>query len=171
MIYYPIQMLVDAGVEDIMVVTGGRNSGDNFLRLLGNGKLFGLKHINYTYQEGKGGIIEALGLAEHFADGEKICVVLGDNIIQRDIRRAVDEFSRTTKNNSEEILLKAVPEPKVLGVAEVKDDDGQYRGKAGPSGIELRGHPGSTVFDATRLFEKMKMLVPSKRGELEITGP
>src|SRR5581483_4120959 len=91
MIYYPIQTLVDAGIRDIMVVTGGRNSGD-FLRLLANGKSFGLKHINYTYQEGEGGIAEALGLCEHFADGEKVCVVLGDNIIQHDIREAAEKF-------------------------------------------------------------------------------
>ncbi len=91
MIYYPIQTLVDAGIENIMVVTGGKNSGD-FLRLLANGKQFGLKHIDYTYQEGEGGIAEALDLAEHFADGEPICVVLGDNIIEKDIRGAVDAF-------------------------------------------------------------------------------
>ena len=91
MIYYPIQTLVDAGIQDIMVVTGGRNSGD-FLRLLANGKQFGLKHINYTYQEGEGGIADALALAEHFADGQKICVVLGDNIIEGSIREAADRF-------------------------------------------------------------------------------
>src|SRR3984885_1549151 len=95
MIYYPIQTLVDAGIRDIMIVTGGRNSGD-FLRLLANGKEFGLKHINYTYQEGEGGIADALGLAEHFADGQKICVVLGDNIIERDIRAAAEQFQAQT---------------------------------------------------------------------------
>src|SRR5687767_10745025 len=79
MIFYPIQTLVDAGITDILLVTGGRNAGD-FLRLLGNGKQFGLQHLNYTYQEGEGGIADALSLAEHFADGEKICVILGDNI-------------------------------------------------------------------------------------------
>ena len=79
------------GIEDIMVVTGGRNSGD-FLRLLANGKEFGLKHIHYTYQEGEGGIADALALAEHFADGQKICVILGDNIIQGNIRAAADRF-------------------------------------------------------------------------------
>ena len=84
MIYYPIQALVDAGIQEILIVTGGRNSGD-FLRLLANGKQFGLKHINYTYQEGEGGIADALALAEHFADGQKICVVLGDNIIENNI--------------------------------------------------------------------------------------
>src|SRR5215471_14016222 len=78
MIYYPIKTLVDAGISEILIVTGGRNAGD-FLELLGNGKDFGLRHLNYTYQEGEGGIAQALGLAEHFADGESICVILGDN--------------------------------------------------------------------------------------------
>src|ERR687884_742082 len=91
MIYYPLQTLVDAGITEIMLVTGGRNSGD-FLRLLANGKGFGLNHLNYTYQEGEGGIADALGLCEHFADGDKICVILGDNIIEKDIHSAVQDF-------------------------------------------------------------------------------
>src|SRR5512140_1247692 len=91
MIYYPIQTLVDAGIRDILIVTGGRNAGD-FLRLLGNGKQFGLFHLNYTYQEGERGIADALALAEHFSDGDKICVILGDNIIEASIRHAADEF-------------------------------------------------------------------------------
>src|SRR6476469_3887761 len=86
MIYYPIQTLINAGITDIMIVTGGNSAGD-FLRLLGNGKEFGLKHLNYTYQEGEGGIADALGLAEHFSDGQKICVILGDNIIEKDISK------------------------------------------------------------------------------------
>ncbi len=105
MIYYPIQALVNAGVEEIMLVTGGNNAGD-FLKLLGNGKEFGLKHLNYTYQEGEGGIADALRLAEHFADGESICVVLGDNIIQGDIAKAADCFRRQPKGAK--ILLKEV---------------------------------------------------------------
>jgi len=91
MIYYPIQTLVNAGITDIMIVTGGNSAGD-FLRLLGNGKAFGLKHLNYTYQEGEGGIAEALGLVEHFAAKDPVCVVLGDNIIQGNIRKAVDAY-------------------------------------------------------------------------------
>src|SRR3954464_9560800 len=105
MIYYPIQTLVDAGVRDIMIVTGGRNSGD-FLRLLANGKEFGLKHINYTYQEGEGGIADAPALAEHFADGQPICVVLGDNIIENDILAAADQFR--AQGGGAHILLKEV---------------------------------------------------------------
>ena len=105
MIYYPIQTLVDAGIQEILVVTGGRNSGD-FLRLLANGKEFGLKHLDFTYQEGEGGIADALGLAEHFADGGKICVILGDNIIEGSIRAAADDF-RAAESGAK-ILLKEV---------------------------------------------------------------
>src|ERR1700756_3690986 len=116
MIYYPIQTLVDAGIRDILIVTGGRNSGD-FLRLLANGKQFGLAHINYTYQEGEGGIADALALAEHFADGQKVCVILGDNIIQSSIREAADCFRR--QSQGAHILLKEVHDAERFGVAEV----------------------------------------------------
>src|SRR5438094_7206644 len=103
MIYYPLQALLNAGVTDIMLVTGGNNAGD-FLKLLGNGKDFGLKHLNYTYQEGEGGIAAALSLVEHFAAGEAICVVLGDNIIEGNIRRAVRAFRH--QGSGAKILLK-----------------------------------------------------------------
>ena len=116
MIYYPIESLVTAGITDILIVTGGQNAGD-FLRLLGNGKEFGLKHINYTYQDGEGGIAEALGLAEHFAEGEKICVVLGDNILERSIAAAADAFRK--QPSGARILLKAVPDAERFGVAEI----------------------------------------------------
>src|SRR5450432_402456 len=119
MIYYPIQTLVDAGISDIMVVTGGKNSGD-FLRLLANGKHFGLKHIAYTYQEGEGGIADALGLCEHFADGQPICVVLGDNIIEKNIRSAADAFRQ--QQTGARILLKEVPDAGRFGVAEFVGD-------------------------------------------------
>src|ERR1700756_44207 len=105
MIYYPIQTLVRAGIREILLVTGGRNSGD-FLRLLANGKEFGLNHLNYTYQEGEGGIADALALAEHFADGKKICVILGDNIIEGSIEKAVAEFEQ--QDRGARILLKEV---------------------------------------------------------------
>src|SRR5580698_4340256 len=116
MIFYPIQALVDAGIRDILLVTGGRNSGD-FLRLLANGKGFGLKHLNYTYQEGEGGIADALNLAEHFADGQKICVILGDNIIEKDIRQAVEDFRH--QERGAKILLKEVQDAQRFGVAEI----------------------------------------------------
>src|SRR5512139_4080513 len=119
MIYYPIQTLVDAGIEEILIVTGGKNSGD-FLRLLANGKEFGLRHLHYTYQEGEGGIADALALAEHFADGDKLCIILGDNIIGASIRAAVDDFR--DQPAGARILLKEVPDAKRFGVAEIEGD-------------------------------------------------
>src|SRR5512136_1219996 len=119
MIYYPIQTLINAGIHDILIVTGGNNAGD-FLKLLGNGKEFGLKHINYTYQEGEGGIAEALRLAEFFASREKICVVLGDNVIEKNIRRAVKNFEK--QKEGAKILLKEVPDPERFGVPELRED-------------------------------------------------
>src|SRR5215472_11040680 len=113
MIFYPIETLVSAGIRDILLVTGGRNSGD-FLRLLANGKEFGLKHLNYTYQEGEGGIADALALAEHFADGEKICVILGDNIIEKSIAGAVAAFEK--QERGAKIHLKRVDNPQRFGV-------------------------------------------------------
>ena len=165
MIFYPIQTLVDAGITDIMVVTGGKNSGD-FLRLLANGRDFGLKHIAYTYQEGEGGIADALSLCEHFADGQPICVVLGDNIIQKDIREAVDAF-RTQKRGAR-ILLKEVADPERFGVAELAGDH--------IVGIEEKPeHPkskyavtGVYMYDET-VFDKVRTCKPSRRNELEIT--
>lgn len=165
MIYYPLQTLVDAGITQILLVTGGRNSGD-FLRLLANGKEFGLNHLNYTYQEGEGGIADALGLAEHFADGDQICVILGDNIIEKSIRHAVEEFCR--QECGAKILLKKVHDAQRFGVAEIAD------GKI--VGIEEKPlHPKSNyavtgiyMYDAT-VFDKIRQLVPSRRGELEIT--
>lgn len=165
MIYYPIQTLVDAGIQDILIVTGGRNSGD-FLRLLANGKEFGLKHINYTYQEGEGGIADALGLAEHFADGQKICVVLGDNIIERDVREAAERFRQQPQGAH--ILLKEVPDAERFGVAELSGDriiGIEEKPKTPKSNYAVTG---IYMYDPT-VFDKIRTLVPSKRGELEIT--
>src|SRR5580700_8327173 len=117
MVYYPIQTLVNAGIEEILLVTGGKNAGD-FLRLLGNGRDFGLKHLNYTYQEGEGGIAQALGLAEYFAAGEPICVILGDNIIENNVRRAVQKFAG--QKQGAKILLKEVDDAQRFGVAEIQ---------------------------------------------------
>jgi glucose-1-phosphate thymidylyltransferase len=165
MIYYPIQTLVDAGIRDIMIVTGGRNSGD-FLRLLANGKEFGLTHINYSYQEGEGGIADALALAEHFADGQKICVVLGDNIIEGNIRAAADRFRN--QPGGAHILLKEVPDAERFGVAEVAA--GRVIGieEKPPAPKTNYAVTGIYMYDAT-VFDKIKTLVPSRRGELEIT--
>ena len=165
MIYYPIEALVNAGIRDILVVTGGRNAGD-FLRLLSNGKEFGLKHLDYTYQEGEGGIADALSLAEHFSDGKKVCVILGDNIIERNIRRAAEAFRRQAKGAK--ILLKQVPDAERFGVAEIAD--GRIVGIEEKPGAPKSNYAvtGIYFYDAT-VFEKVRELVPSGRGELEIT--
>ena len=165
MIYYPIQTLVDAGIQDLLIVTGGRNAGD-FLRLLGNGKEFGLKHINYTYQEGEGGIADALALAEHFADGERICVILGDNIIETSIRGAVQDFERQAKGAK--ILLKEVSDAERFGVAEIEGD--RIIGIEEKPKKPRSNHAvtGIYMYDET-VFEKTRTLTPSARGELEIT--
>jgi glucose-1-phosphate thymidylyltransferase len=165
MIYYPIQTLVDAGITDLMVVTGGRNSGD-FLRLLANGKEFGLKHINYTYQEGEGGIADALALAEHFAEGSRVCVILGDNIIEASISEAVRDFQR--QECGAKILLKEVPDAERFGVAEIDGD--RIRGiEEKPARPKSKyAVTGIYMYDET-VFDKTRTLKPSARGELEIT--
>jgi glucose-1-phosphate thymidylyltransferase len=165
MIYYPIQTLVDAGIRDILIVTGGRNAGD-FLRLLANGKGFGLSHIDYTYQEGEGGIAEALGLAEHFADGQKICVILGDNIIERSIREAADAFR--AQERGAKILLKEVPDAERFGVAEI-DGDRVVNIEEKPAKPRSNyAVTGVYMYDGT-VFDKIRTIVRSARGELEIT--
>ncbi|HLZ92183.1 MAG TPA: sugar phosphate nucleotidyltransferase [Candidatus Acidoferrum sp.] len=165
MVYYPIQTLVNAGIEEILLVTGGKNAGE-FLRLLGNGRDFGLKHIHYTYQEGEGGIAEALGLAEHFADDKPVCVVLGDNIIENNVRHAVESFEK--QGSGAKILLKEVQDAERFGVAEI-------RGNRVVSIEEKPRQPKSNyavigiyLYDAT-VFQKIRRLKPSGRGELEIT--
>jgi glucose-1-phosphate thymidylyltransferase len=165
MIYYPIQTLVNAGIQDIMIVTGGNSAGD-FLKLLGNGKTFGLKHLNYTYQEGEGGIAAALSLVEHFAESGPICVMLGDNIIQGNIGAAADDYRQ--QGGGAKILLKRVPDPQRFGVPELD----------GPRVLRIEekpAHPkseyaviGIYMYDA-RVFDIIRTLKPSGRGELEIT--
>ncbi len=165
MIYYPIETLVDAGITEILVVTGGRNAGD-FLRLLANGKEFGLDRLNYAYQEGEGGIAAALGLAERFAEGGKICVILGDNVIEGSIRRPVEDFERHPAGAK--ILLKEVEDPERFGVAELRGDRviGIEEKPAKPK--SPYAVTGIYMYDSS-VFRKVRELVPSKRGELEIT--
>src|SRR5690606_24956208 len=165
MIYYPIQALINAGIEDIMIVTGGNSAGD-FLRLLGNGKDFGLKHLNYTYQEGEGGIADALSLVEHFADEEPICVVLGDNIIEKNIRQAADDYRRQEKGAK--ILLKEVHDPQRFGVPEL-DGDKVLRIEEKPADPRSNYAVIGVYFYDSTVFDVIKNLVPSARGELEIT--
>jgi len=165
MIYYPIQTLINAGIHDILIVTGGNNAGD-FLKLLGNGKEFGLKHINYTYQEGEGGIAEALRLAEFFASGEKICVVLGDNIIERNIRKAAENFRR--QKEGAKILMKEVPDPQRFGVPELRGDRIVQIEEKPKKPKSRYAVIGIYLFDQ-EVFNIIKTLKPSDRGELEIT--
>jgi len=165
MIYYPIQTLIDAGIRDILIVTGGNSAGD-FLRLLGNGKEFGLKHLNYTYQEGEGGIADALSLAEHFAGGGKFVVILGDNIIEKSIKKEVEIFEK--QKEGARILLKEVEKPERFGVAEIKN--GKIvriveKPEKPPSNLVVTG---IYMYDSYA-FEVIKTLKPSARGELEIT--
>ena len=165
MIYYPIQCLVNAGIEDIMIVTGGNDAGD-FLRLLGNGRAFGLQDLHYTYQEGEGGIADALRLAEHFADGDKIVVVLGDNIIEMNIRHAVADFF--SQRSGAKVLLKEVSDPERFGVAEI--GDGKLVGieekpKQPRSNLAVTG---IYMYDR-QVFDFIRPLKASERGELEIT--
>ena len=165
MIYYPIQTLVKAGIKEILIVTGGNSPGD-FLKLLGNGKEFGLKEIHYTYQEGSGGIAEALGLAEDFADAGPVAVILGDNIFEDNIRSAVKDFEKQIMGAK--FFLKKVSDPERFGVAEIK----------GKNIIKIKEKPknpksnyavtGLYMYDH-QVFDIVKTLKPSKRGELEIT--
>ena len=165
MIYYPVQSLVNAGITDIMIVTGGNSAGD-FLRLLGNGKAFGLKHLNYTDQEGEGGIAEALSLVEHFAGGDPVCVVLGDNIIEGNIRSAVRSYRH--QGRGAKIILKKVPDPQRFGVPELD----------GPQVLRIEEKPkvpnsdyaviGIYMYDG-EVYDIIRTLKPSGRGELEIT--
>lgn len=172
MIFYPIQALVNAGIQDILIVTGGQNAGE-FLRLLSNGRDFGLKHIHYTYQEGEGGIADALRLAEHFADSEPICVVLGDNIIEGNILDAVEAFRRQGAGPDAigagaRIILKEVPDPQRFGVP-VFENGRIVRIEEKPKVPESPyAVIGIYLYDAT-VFEKIRRLKPSGRGEFEIT--
>ncbi len=165
MIHYPLQTLVDAGIRDILLVTGGNNAGD-FLKLLGNGREFGLKKLEYTYQEGEGGIADALKLAEYFADQDKIVVVLGDNLVQKSIRKHVRAFEAQPRGAR--ILLKQVPDPTRFGVPEIRGNRIvriiEKPSKA-PSPYAVCG---IYMYDRD-VFRIIRTLKPSGRGELEIT--
>ena len=165
MIYYPIQTLVDAGIRDVIVVTGGQNSGD-FLRLLSNGRDFDLHRIHYTYQEGEGGIADALRLAEPFVEGEKICVILGDNIIENNIVASAEAFEK--QSGGAHILLKEVSDPRRFGCPEITDGRIlriEEKPKNPKSNFAVTG---IYFYDAT-VFEKIGRTKPSSRNELEIT--
>ncbi len=165
MVYYPLATLVEAGIKDIMIVTGGNNAGD-FLRLLGNGREFGLKHLNYTFQEKEGGIAEAVGLAQHFVGDDKVAIILGDNILEGSIKDAVDAFENQEQGGK--VFLKEVEDPSQYGVAEIE-------GEKIVGIVEKPEKPQSNfavigvyLYD-NAVFNIIKHLTPSKRGELEIT--
>ena len=165
MIYYPIETLVRAGIKDIMIVTGGNSAGD-FLRLLGNGRDFGLKDIYYTYQEGEGGIADALRLCEHFAEGQRIAVILGDNIVQDDISPYVRKFG--DQDSGARILLKEVDDPQRFGCPEL---DGERIVRIEEKPVQPKSRyavTGIYMYDR-RVFDFCNRLKPSARGELEIT--
>jgi glucose-1-phosphate thymidylyltransferase len=165
MIYYPIETLCRAGIRDIMIVTGGNSAGD-FLRLLGNGRDFGLKDLHYTYQEGEGGIADALKLCEHFAAGDRICVILGDNILQDDITPYLRRFE--DQDSGARLLLKEVSDPERFGVAEL-DGDRILSIEEKPAVPKSRfAVTGIYMYDR-RVFDFCRRLKPSKRNELEIT--
>jgi glucose-1-phosphate thymidylyltransferase len=165
MIYYPLETLCRAGIKDIMIVTGGNSAGD-FLRLLGNGREFGLEDIAYTYQEGEGGIADALKLCEHFAEGQRIVVMLGDNILQKDITPYVRSFE--AQGSGARILLKEVPDPQRFGVPVFKGErivaiEEKPSAPRSPYAVI-----GVYMYDR-RVFDFCRRLKPSARGELEIT--
>jgi glucose-1-phosphate thymidylyltransferase len=165
MIYYPIQTMVDAGIQDIMIVTGGSSAGD-FLRLLRNGKDFGLQQLNFAYQEGEGGIADALRLAEYFAKGEKICVILGDNLIEGSIREAKEKFD--TQPSGAKILLKKVQDPERFGVPVFEGEKIvriEEKPKAPKSDYAVIG----IYFYDWTVFNRVRTLKPSARNEFEIT--
>ncbi len=165
MVYYPLETLVRAGIQDIMVVTGGNNAGD-FLRLLGDGKEFGLRHLHFAYQDGEGGIAGALSLAEYFAAADLLCVILGDNILEKSIRPYVEKFR--DQGQGAKILLKEVPNPQRFGVPELQGDQVvkiQEKPCICPSKFAVTG---VYMYDR-KVFDIIRTLQPSKRGELEIT--
>ncbi len=165
MVYYPIQTLVRAGIDEAILVTGGPHAGD-YLRVLGNGRRLGLRHLEYTYQEREGGIAEALGLCEDFADGGPLAVILGDNTTDADIRPAVRDFGGGAL-----IFLKRVHDPERYGcpafdpadrsrILRIEEKPALPRSDFAVTGLYL--------YDG-RVFDFIKRLEPSGRGELEIT--
>ncbi|KAB2942466.1 MAG: glucose-1-phosphate thymidylyltransferase [Candidatus Methanoperedens nitroreducens] len=161
MIYYPLQTLMDAGIKDIMIVSGRGHAG-HFLELLGSGADFGV-HFTFEIQEQAGGIAQALGLAEDFADKEDVAVILGDNIFQDKVYKAVESFKSGAR-----IFLKEVPDAKRFGVAEIKGNkiiSIEEKPKMPKSNLAVTG---LYIYDPC-VFEIIRTLKPSGRGELEIT--
>ena len=165
MIYYPIQTLADAGVDEIMLVTGGNNAGD-FLRLLGDGREFGLSQLNYAYQERAGGIAEAIGLAKRFVDGEKFVVILGDNIVDKSIRPSVENFERQAEGAR--ILLTEVENPQSYGVPIIEGNRILFIQEKPQFPRSNYAVTGIYLYDDA-IWNILTTLTPSGRGELEVT--
>jgi glucose-1-phosphate thymidylyltransferase len=165
MIYYPLQALVEAGLDEAVLVVGGQNAG-GFMRLLGDGKFLGFKRLSYAYQEGQGGIADALKCARDYCAGQKICVVLGDNIFSASLRPFVEKF--TGQESGARLLLKKTPDPSRFGVP-------QFAGRRIKRIVEKPRKPSSPYavtgiyFFGPDVFEIINTLTPSPRGELEIT--
>ena len=168
MVTYAIEALVTCEVRELMVVTGGTHAGE-FLRLLGNGHEWGIDRLSYAYQERAGGIAEALGLAERFAGGEPIVVMLADNVLERSIKHAVDNFREQGKGAR--ILLSPEDDPEHLRHLGVPELDGERvvriieKPEDPPSSFAVTG----IYFYDEGVFEIIPQLEPSGRGELEIT--
>ena len=165
MIFHPLEKMAEAGIKEVMLVTGGNNAGD-FLRLLGDGRQFGISRLQYTYQKGEGGIAQALGLAEEFAEGKKILVFLGDNIILDPLKPYADQFRRQARGSM--VLLKAMDNPRSYGVpvfkgARITRIEEKPAQPASPYAVI-----GAYFYDPS-VFKIIKTLKPSRRGELEIT--
>jgi glucose-1-phosphate thymidylyltransferase len=165
MIYYPIEMLIKAGIKDILLVTGGNSAGD-FLRLIGNGEDFGPSRINYAYQKGEGGIAEALGLAREFVGSDKVVVVLGDNILEHGIKDAVERF--TNQPTGSRIFLTRVEHPWEYGVAEIEGSRIKRIVEKPQDPLSDLAVIGVYMYPPD-VFDVVDSLDPSARGELEIT--
>jgi len=165
MVFFPLQTLIRAGIREIMIVTGGGSAGD-FLRLLGNGREFGLKHLDYTYQEGEGGIADALRLCEYFSGGGPLCVILGDNIVESDITVYKERYQR--QGSGARVLLKEVADPERFGVPEISGEhivNIEEKPKVPKSRYAVTG----IYFYDARVFDFIRNAKPSARNELEIT--
>jgi glucose-1-phosphate thymidylyltransferase len=163
MIYYPIETLVKAGIDEVLLVTSGPHVG-HFLGVLKNGKEVGLKHLEYSYQEKPdGGIADALSLAEEFAGGDSVCVILGDNTTDADLSQAVKNFE-----DGAVIFIKKVPDPSRFGVP-VFEGEKVVRIDEKPKDPQSEyAVTGVYIYD-NKVFDYIKSIDPSDRGELEIT--
>jgi glucose-1-phosphate thymidylyltransferase len=175
MILFPLERFVEAGVRDILIVTGEPHAGD-FLKLLGNGRAFGVERLSFAVQEGEGGIADALGLAESFADGDPLAVLLGDNLFEHPLTPHVNAWAAQVARHAESpggwpgarILLKSVHDPERFGVAEIEGDRVRRiieKPKTPPSSLAVTG----CYFYDARVFDIIRGISPSARGELEIT--